>query len=69
MEIHPWTMHEIARARNEERLLRGLAAYQALRIREEKSAESAATTGSGGRIRILDRLLRRETRAPARPAI
>jgi hypothetical protein len=72
MTIHPWTMYEIARARDEERLLRGLAAYHALRVRDERSAESVSTTGSGGRLRILDRLRRRDVRvtgSPARPAV
>lgn len=69
MDIHPWTMHEIARARNEEKLLRGLAAYHALRALSEQAAERRAATGSAGRIRLLDRLLRRETRAPARSAV
>jgi len=72
MDIHPWTMHEIARARHEERILRGLTAYHALRAREERSDESVATAGSRGRIRILDRLRRRETGvagSPARPAV
>jgi len=72
MDIHPWTMYEIAQARHEERVLRGLAAYQALRAREERSDESVATAGSRGRVRILDRLRRRETGvagSPARPAV
>jgi hypothetical protein len=72
MIAHPWTHHDIARARDEERLLRGLAAYQALRVRDEQSAESVSATGSGGRLRILDRLRRREvgvTASPARPAV
>jgi hypothetical protein len=66
---HPFTQYEIARARDEERLLRGLAAY---RVRDERSAESVSTTGSGGRLRILDRLRRRDVRvtgSPARPAV
>jgi hypothetical protein len=72
MDIHPWTMYEIARARDEARLLRGLAAYQALRAQKEQAAEVNAGTESARRIRLLDRLLRREAgtaRAPARHAI
>ena len=69
MDIHPWTQHEIAQARHEERLLRGLAAYHALRAQKERAAEVVAGSGSAGRIRLLDRLLRREVRACARPAI
>ncbi|MGH3135866.1 MAG: hypothetical protein ACRDPV_05165 [Gaiellaceae bacterium] len=71
MDIHPWTAHEIATARHEERILRGLAAYQALRVREEQSAE-AAVAGTRGRFAILDRLRRREAAvagSSARPAI
>jgi environmental stress-induced protein Ves len=72
MGIHPWTKYEIAQLRHEERVLRGLAAYQALRFREEQSAEAATVAGSGGRFRILDRLRRREaavTRSSVRPAV
>lgn len=72
MSMHPWTMHEIARARDEEMLLRGLAAYQALRVQPEHADEQGAVTGSAGRSRFLDRLLRRDVEAahvPARPAV
>jgi len=69
MDIHPWTQHEIAQARHEERILRGLAAYHALRTQNERKAEARVESGSAGRIRLLDRLLRREVRACARPAI
>jgi hypothetical protein len=31
MDIHPWTKYDVARARDEERLLRAMAAYKALR--------------------------------------
>jgi len=71
MDVHPWTNHEIATARHEERILRGLAAYQALRVREEQAAEAAASEPAG-RVGILDRLLRREaavTSSSARPAV
>lgn len=60
MDIHPYTKYEIAMARHEERVLRGLAAYYAMRARDEQSAEMAVAGSSGGRIRILDRLRRRE---------
>lgn len=59
MDIHPYTKYEIAQARHEERILRGLAAYHALRVRDEPDAQSALGR-AGGRIRILDRLRRRE---------
>ena len=60
MDIHPWTMYEVARARDEERLLRGLAAYHVLRARDEQSVEASAEGPSRRRIRILDRLRRRD---------
>jgi len=72
MDMHPWTAYEIATSRHEERILRGLAAAQALRVREEQSAEAAAVAGSGSRFRILDRLRRREAAvasSTARPAV
>ena len=72
MDIHPWTMYEIAQARHEERVLRGLAAYQALRAREEREAELGVETRSARRVRLLDRLRRREVGvagSSARPAI
>ncbi len=69
MDIHPWMKYEIAQARHEERLLRGLAAYHALRVQNEQKAERVAESGSTGPIRLLDRLLRREARARARPAV
>ena len=68
MVIHPWTQHEIAQARHEERILRGLAAYHALRARNEREAELGVESRARG-IPLLDRLLRREVRARARPAI
>lgn len=71
MDIHPWTMHEIARARDEERLLRAMAAYNALRGRDGGAA-GLGVESRAGRIRFLDRLLRRElgaARAPARLAL
>lgn len=39
--IHPWTMYEIARSRDEERLVRAQAARLALRTSKERSSESA----------------------------
>jgi hypothetical protein len=68
MDIHPWTKHEIVQARHEERVLRGLAAYHALRGVDEQTAARAP----GGRIRILDRLRRRDvsvTGSSARPVV
>lgn len=71
MDVHPSMKLEIAHIRNEERLLRGLALYEALRARDDLSAEPAAQ-GFRGRIRILDRLRRRDlavTGTPARPTV
>ena len=71
MDIHPWTMHEIARARDEERHLRAMAAYKALRGQDGGAADLGVESRAG-RIRLLDRLRRREvgaTRAAVRPAV
>jgi hypothetical protein len=71
MSMHPWTMHEVAMAQDEARLLRAMAAYKALRGADGGAFESAVESRSG-RIRLLDRLLRREVgvvRTPARPAV
>jgi hypothetical protein len=64
MDIHPWTRYDVARARDEERLLRALATYRSLRGAD---GGAVAVTESGGRARLLDRMLRREpgSRAPA----
>ena len=71
MDIHPWTKYEIARARDEERLLRAMSAYKALRGQEGGAADLGVESPAG-RIRLLDRILRREVgaaRVPARPAV
>ena len=70
MDIHPWAKYEIAQARHEERVLRAMAAYNALRGKDG-GAGDLGVESRAGRIRFLDRLLRRElgaARAPARPA-
>jgi hypothetical protein len=70
MDMHPFMQHDIARRRTEERLSHGLAAYRALRVREEQAEERAAKS-SPGTGRLLDRLVgrkRSEARA-ARPAV
>jgi hypothetical protein len=46
--IHPWTMYEVARYRDEERILRAQAAMLALKAREETRPERLATEGSEG---------------------
>ena len=71
MDIHPWTKYEVARARDEERLLRAMAAYKALRGADGGAIDPVVESRSG-RTRLLDRLLRREigaVRTPARPAV
>ena len=71
MDIHPWTKYEVAQARHEERLLRAMAAYKAFRGADGGAIDTAVESRSG-RIRLLDRLLRREVgiaHAPARPAV
>ena len=71
MDMHPWTKYEVAQARDEERLLRAMSAYRALRSRDDATVDLGVESRAG-RIRFLDRLLRREigvARAPARPAV
>jgi len=71
MDIHPWTKYDVAQARHEERLLRAMAAYKAVRG-ADGGAIDAAVESRSGRIRLLDRLLRREVgvaHGPARPAV
>lgn len=68
MDIHPWTKYDVARARDEERLLRAMAAYKALRGADGGAIDPLVESRSTRR--FLDRLLRREigaVRAPARP--
>ena len=59
MEVHPWTKYDIARARDEERLLRAMSAYRALRG-SDGGVEGLAVESRAGKTRLLDRLLRRE---------
>ena len=70
MDIHPWTKYDVARGRDEERLLRAMAAYQALRGADGGAIDPAVESRSA-RIRLLDRLLRREIGVvrPARPVV
>jgi hypothetical protein len=67
MGIHPWTSHEIAQSRHQERLVRGMAAYQAERATEERTAAQAEGVNPARQTRLLDRLLRRGPR-PAESA-
>ena len=71
MVMHPWTKYEVARARDDERLVRAMAAYKALRGQDGGAAGLGVESGAGP-IRLLDRLRRREvgaTRAAVRPAV
>ena len=71
MVMHPWTKYEVARSRDEERHLRAMSAYRALRSKDDATA-GLRVESRAGRIRLLDRLLRREVgvaRVPARPAV
>jgi hypothetical protein len=69
--MHPFMSNDIAKARSDEKLTRGLAAYRALSAREEQAAEVGPEAGGAGRLRLVDRLRRRgaDTPVPARPAI
>jgi hypothetical protein len=69
--MHPFMSNDIAKARSDEKLTRGLAAYRALSAREEQAAEVGPEAGGAGRLRLVDRLRRRgdDASLPARPAI
>jgi hypothetical protein len=55
---HPWTKYEIARLRDEERLLRARSAMRAVEVREARRVESEAD--GQPTVSLLDRILRRE---------
>jgi hypothetical protein len=57
MDIHPWTKYEIARIRDEERLLRARAAMQVRELRASDADEVGVTARSAS---WLDRLRRRD---------
>jgi len=68
MDIHPWTKYELARIRDEERLLRARDAALAAEARRAKVVESP--DGASSAISWLDRLLRREpARTPAESGV
>jgi hypothetical protein len=71
VDIHPLAKYEIAQMRNAEKLARSLAAYDALRAREEQPAERDVVQTSVGRLRFVGRLRWRGAgaRGPSRPAI
>jgi len=60
--MHPWTQYDVARGRDEERHLRAMAAYKALRG-QDGGAVDLGVESRAGRIRLLDWLLRREVGA------
>jgi hypothetical protein len=65
MDIHhPWTRYEVARLRDEERLLRARAAMQ---VREVRKADVTEVGGTAQASSWLDRLRRRDavTEQPA----
>ena len=60
MDIHPWTKYEVARIRDEERLLRARAAMQVRELRRADVDEIGESARAGS---WLDRLRRREVAA------
>lgn len=71
MDTHPLITHQVARMRNEERVERGLAAYRALRLRDEQASDQSAVGASVRAGRLLDRLVRgkRAVERAARSAV
>jgi hypothetical protein len=57
MEVHPWTKYELARMRDEERLLRAREAMRALELREDGSGSTGV--GAESTVSLLDRIRRR----------
>jgi len=57
--MHPLTQNEIAKARSEEKLARGLSAYRAMRLLDERS-DLGDDLAPERRYRLLERLRRRE---------
>jgi len=48
--IHPWTMYEVARYRDEERELRAEAYRRASRVKRESEARSESSSVRAGRL-------------------
>ena len=67
--MHPLTQNEIAKARSEEKLARGLAAYRAMRLLDEgRDADDHVAPERWPR--LLERLRRRElARMPDSPSV
>ena len=57
--MHPLTQNEIAKARSEEKLARGLAAYRAMRLLDE-GRDADDDLAPDRRPRLLERLRKRE---------
>lgn len=62
---HPWTKYEMARLRDEERLLRARAAMRAVELRD---AEPTVVVQERETISLLDRILRRGGALEREPA-
>ena len=63
---HPWTKYEIARLRDEERLLRARAAMRAVEVRDARRVEQESDRQPT--VSLLDRILRRHGVADHAPA-
>jgi hypothetical protein len=66
MDVHPWSKYEIAHTRHEERVLRGIAAYNALRAHDVGKDSLDVEKSEVEPIRLLDRLLHRVPSPSAR---
>jgi hypothetical protein len=55
---HPWTNYEVARLRNEERLLRARDAMRALEVREASPEDQPTADRTRRRGSLLGRVLR-----------
>jgi hypothetical protein len=64
---HPWTKYEIARLRDEERLLRAQAAMRAGELRQDAANEPAVARASSS-VSLLARIRRRVVAAERKPA-
>ena len=62
MDIHPWVRYEVAAARDDERRLRAMAAYHALRGADGGAVDLGVERRTV-RTRLFDRVFRREAGA------
>ncbi len=67
MDIHPWTKYEIARLRDEERLLRARAAMHVAEAREARADEQAEAR-SRSAFAWIQRMRRHEAASGTAPA-